>query len=217
MALAAKAIERGLDGRTRDAAAEVERILDAALEVICAAEPDSPRVADIIAAAGTSNQAFYRYFAGKDDVILAVMDRGVQRLRSYLTHQMGKETEPDRQVVRWIEGVLAQSKTRRISLESRAVTRQVYAIQGRRVAEATDIRETLGLMLVTPMRQAGASNPRVDAFAVHDVTMGALNRHIAELAPATPAEVSAVVEFCLAGAGLLRRDRVARGKGRSRT
>ena len=88
------AVERALDDRQREATEEVERILAAAVRVMERVAPEPPRVSDIVAEAGSSNKAFYRYFAGKDDVILAVMERGVGIVVSYLQHQMAKERTP---------------------------------------------------------------------------------------------------------------------------
>lgn len=79
------AVHRALDDRQREATAEVERILAAAVTVLQRSAPDPPRVCDIVVEAGSSNKAFYRYFAGKDDVILAVMERGVALVVSYLS------------------------------------------------------------------------------------------------------------------------------------
>ena len=104
------AVERALDDRQREATQEVERILAAAVRVMERVAPEPPRVSDIVAEAGSSNKAFYRYFAGKDDVILAVMERGVAIVVSYLQHQMTKEPTPAGQLRRWIEGALAQVK-----------------------------------------------------------------------------------------------------------
>src|SRR5712671_3341840 len=100
------AVERALDERQREATEEVERILAAAVRVMERVAPEPPRVSDIVTEAGSSNKAFYRYFAGKDDVILAVMERGVAIVVSYLQHQMTKERTPAGQVRRWIEGAL---------------------------------------------------------------------------------------------------------------
>ncbi|MCW2686420.1 MAG: hypothetical protein JWR37_1310, partial [Mycobacterium sp.] len=105
---ASRAVERALDDRHRGATEEVERILDAAVRVMESAAPEPPRVSDIVAEAGSSNKAFYRYFASKDDVILAVMERGVAIVVSYLNHQMAKQTEPAAKVAQWIEGAMAQ-------------------------------------------------------------------------------------------------------------
>ena len=42
----------------------------------------------IVTAAGASNAAFYRYFTGKDELILAVMERGVGITAAYLEREM---------------------------------------------------------------------------------------------------------------------------------
>ena len=68
-----------------------------------------PRVADIVAAAGLSNDAFYRHFPSKDALVAALLEDGTARLTSYLTHQMDKEADPADRVRRWVEGVLSQA------------------------------------------------------------------------------------------------------------
>src|SRR5258708_25696720 len=104
----AAAVERALDDRQREATEEVERILAAAVRVMERVAPEPPRVSDIVAEAGSSNKAFYRYFAGKDDLILAVMERRVAILASYLQHQLAKESRPEGRVAPWIDGTPAQ-------------------------------------------------------------------------------------------------------------
>src|SRR5947209_18683204 len=91
----AAAVERALDDRQRGATEEVERILAAAVRVMERVAPQAPRVSDIVTEAGSSNKAFYRYFAGKDELILAVMERGVAIVVSYLQHQMAKQLRPE--------------------------------------------------------------------------------------------------------------------------
>ncbi|HWI44125.1 MAG TPA: TetR/AcrR family transcriptional regulator [Nocardioides sp.] len=200
--LSTLAVERALDKRAKDATAEVEHILDAALRVIRSAEPASPRVADIIAEAGSSTHAFYRYFGGKDDVILAVMDRGITILRSYIDHQVGKETDPPGRARRWVTAVLAQADDPELARESRAVGRLVATIRPHRVADADSFRATLVAPLVDALRDAGVPGPETAADAAYDVAYGALSRHVEDLTPIRPAERERLVEFCLKGAGL---------------
>ena len=119
------AVERALDDRQREATEEVERILAAAVRVMERVAPEPPRVSDIVAEAGSSNKAFYRYFAGKDDLILAVMERGVAIVVSYLQHQMAKESRPEDKVARWIEGTLAQVADPYLISKSRAAAGQM--------------------------------------------------------------------------------------------
>ena len=121
------AVERALDDRQREATEEVERILAAAVRVMERVAPEPPRVSDIVTEAGSSNKAFYRYFAGKDDLILAVMERGVVIVVSYLQHQMAKESRPEDKVARWIEGTLAQVADPHLISMSRAAAGQMSA------------------------------------------------------------------------------------------
>jgi len=66
-------------------------------------------VADIVATAGVSNDAFYRHFASKDALVGAILEDEMIRLASYLSHQMAKESTPEDKVRRWVEGVLSQA------------------------------------------------------------------------------------------------------------
>ena len=140
------AVERALDDRQREATEEVERILAAAVRVMERVAPEPPRVSDIVAEAGSSNKAFYRYFAGKDDVILAVMERGVAIVVSYLQHQMTKERTPDGQVRRWIEGALAQVADPHLISMSRAAAGQVSATTDWRAADDEIMRPMRDLL-----------------------------------------------------------------------
>ena len=89
----------------------MRRLLDAALELMhdVRHRRRAPRVADIVAAAGLSNDAFYRHFSSKDALVTAILEDGAERLRSYLAHQMAKERTPDGKVRRWVAGVLGQA------------------------------------------------------------------------------------------------------------
>ena len=119
------AVERALDDRQREATEEVERILAAAVRVMERVAPEPPRVSDIVAEAGSSNKAFYRYFAGKDDLILAVMERGVAIVVSYLQHQMAKESNAHDKITRWIESTLAQIAQPELINKSHTAARQM--------------------------------------------------------------------------------------------
>src|SRR5436190_7598744 len=106
--VAARVAARTLAARGEAYAGEVRRLLDAALDAMRRCGTTSrPRVADIVAAAGLSNEAFYRHFPSKDALVAALLEDGAGRLRSYLEHQMAKARGPEAQVRRWIEGVLS--------------------------------------------------------------------------------------------------------------
>jgi AcrR family transcriptional regulator len=192
------AVERALDDRQREATEEVERILAAAVRVMEQVAPEPPRVSDIVTAAGSSNKAFYRYFAGKDDVILAVMERGVAIVVSYLQHQMAKERTPDGQVRRWIEGALAQVADPHLISMSRAAAGQISTSPDWRVAADETMRPMRDL-LTEPVAALGSKDTRRDADAVFHCTVAAMRRYLDSAERPVSADVDHLVKFCLRG------------------
>ena len=190
------AVDRALAKHRADATREVESILDAALRVAERVAPAAPRVADIVAEAGTSNQAFYRYFAGKDDLMKAVFERGITRLYTYLEHQIGKETEPARQVEAWIRGVLIQVTDRRAARQSAAIIRQL--------GQHSDIDEAgllaaVGGLLVGPVARAGSTEPERDAGLIDEAVFGLMRLHAHRSTAPSAADCDHIVGFCLRG------------------
>jgi AcrR family transcriptional regulator len=189
------AVERALDARQRDALEEVEKILAAALGVIEQAAPAPPKVSDIVAAANTSNAAFYRYFAGKDELLLAVMERGVAMTTSYLEQQMALVRDPVAKVTAWIQGSLAQVGEPRRTARSRAVLSQFSAMPDDAVT--APLRD----LLISPLTELGSSDPERDADAVFTTVSGAIRRHTTSTTQPQPADVGHLVAFCLAAVG----------------
>ena len=192
------AVERALDDRQREATEEVERILAAAVRVMERVAPDPPRVSDIVAEAGSSNKAFYRYFAGKDDLILAVMERGVAIVVSYLQHQMDKESTPEGKITRWIEGALAQVADPHLLSMSRAAAGQMSA--GAHVN--AEITGPLRELLSGPVAALGSKDVRRDTDAVFYYTVTTMRRFLdSHLRPGRD-DVDHLVRFCLRGLGV---------------
>ena len=109
----ARVAQRAVARREAGYADEVRRLLDAGLEVMhrCGTT-SSPRVADIVQAAGLSNEAFYRHFASKEDLVAAIVESGAERLASYLRHQMGKDQDPRGQLRQRIQKALGELTAR---------------------------------------------------------------------------------------------------------
>ncbi len=196
----AAAVERALDDRQREATEEVERILAAAVRVMERVAPEPPRVSDIVAEAGSSNKAFYRYFAGKDDLILAVMERGVGIVVSYLEHQMAKEEKPQDKVARWIEGTLAQVVDPHLISMSRAAAGQMSAGTNWRAADQEMLRPLRDL-LIEPVAALGSTDVERDVEAVFSCAAATMRRYMASADPPRPDDIAHVVRFCLRGLG----------------
>ena len=156
-----------------------------------------PRVADIVAAAGLSNDAFYRHFASKDALVAAILEDGAERLRSYLAHQMAKEPNARGQVRRWVEGVLAQAAERdRRHHAGGAVERREPGPCPH--DPATGGRVAAGHAAARAVRRPRQRRPDLDAALVAHAVIGRLADHLWRHEPPTAAELDHLVRFCLA-------------------
>ena len=191
-----RAVRRALAPRESAYLDEVQRLLDAGLDLMVELDGErAPRVAEIVARAGLSNQAFYRHFTGKDELIAAVVEAGVHRLESYLRHQLAKIDDPEDKVEAWIRGVVGQSR-------GAVVARQTRAAMGNLGRLSADVRRTVSApateaMLVQALHDAGSADPERDAAVISVVAFGRLRQFLSE-APPSDDDVDHVVAFCLA-------------------
>ncbi|MBL7500929.1 TetR/AcrR family transcriptional regulator [Frankia sp. CNm7] len=194
--VAARLAARRLAARTAGYTQEVRRLLDAGLEVICRNGTSSrPRVADIVAAAGLSNDAFYRHFPSKDALVSALIEDGTERLASYAAHQMGKETAPADRVRRWVEAVLGQARG--------GVAASTLAVMwnGSSTRDATPGRhpaaETMAVLLRAPFAALGSDDPESDAVLVAHAVFGVLSDFLWTRAEPTEADLDRITAFGL--------------------
>jgi AcrR family transcriptional regulator len=154
----------------------------------------SPRVADIVKRAGLSNQAFYRHFESKDELVVAVFDAGIYRLDSYLSHQVDKAATPMDQLRAWIRGVLSQARPA-VAAPTRAALAALRLLppdsQDRRTPPA-------GVAVLTDvLTKLGSSDPARDANAIGLLTFARLDQLLWS-GPASKADEEHVFEFCAA-------------------
>jgi AcrR family transcriptional regulator len=189
---------RSLAKRESEYADEVERLLSAALELMRVHGTASrPRVADIVAAAGLSNDAFYRHFKSKDALVTAILEEGSERVRSYLVHQMAKETTPEGQVRRWVKGVLAQAAPD-AAATSLAVLWNGGGADPRLAAGRHFANAPLALLLHDPFIALGSPTPELDATLAAHATLGLLSDCVWQQVQPSRADVERVTAFCLA-------------------
>ena len=188
--------QQTLAKRGADYASEVRRLLDAALEVMRRNGTRSrARVADIVAAAGLSNDAFYRHFKSKDELVAALLEDGAERLARYVDHQMAKEREPGDKVRRWVEGVLSQTQPG-IAATTLAVLWNGGSV-GERVGNRHSATVPLGALLQEPFRELGSKDPALDASLAAHAVVGKMSDYLWRHATPTPAEVDHLTGFCL--------------------
>jgi len=196
--LADRVAGQGLARRRAAYATEVRRLLDAALEVMRRCGTSSrPRVADIVAAAGLSNDAFYRHFPSKDALVAALLEDGTERLASYLTHQMAKAAGPEEQVRRFVEGVLSQADG------DIAATTLAVLWNGGSVGEGSasgrhHASAPLAALLSEPFAALGSRDADLHASLAAHATLGRLTDHLWQRTQPDAAEIDRIVDFWLA-------------------
>jgi AcrR family transcriptional regulator len=178
-------------------AAEVRRLIDAAFAVMRTTGDIDPQVREIVKAAGLSNQAFYRHFPSKDALLLAVLADGQRQLVDYLRSRVASTADPELQVRRWVEGMLAQARN-----PAAAEATRPFAINGARLAERypADLMATNDELLGTlapSVRALGGTDQ--DASFVCELALGHMNGAITHRRSPQPEEVERLVAFCLAG------------------
>ena len=193
--IASRIAQRALAKRGASYTNEVRRLLDAALNIMRERGTGSPpRVADIVAAAGLSNEAFYRHFKSKDALVAALLEDGADRLYSYVAHQVAKETEPREQVRRWVGGVLAQA-----AADTAATTR---AVLWNASSPSTDLASPppsarLAALLHEPFARLGSADPRFDAELVAHAVFGKLADYLTERVEPSAADIERISGFCV--------------------
>ena len=199
---AATMAKRGLDY-----AGEVRRLLDAAVTVIERNGTTSrARVADIVAEAGLSNDAFYRHFASKDALVSALVEDGALRLAGYVAHQMDKDATPAGKVQRWVGAVLSQATGATAATTVAVLSNGSHFDAG--VAPGSQASTApLGALLHAPLAELGSDAPELHAALISQAVVGTLSQHLWARTQPTRREIERITEFCLAavtGAGAHR-------------
>ena len=199
--LAARLARRGVAEREAELAKEVRRLMRAAQQVFtrCGTR-ESPRLTDIIAEAGLSNDAFYRHFKSKDELVTAIMEDGTARFKRQVAERMQAVDDPAEKVRVWIRSMLGQAQDPELIESVRTVmwnAERTADDSTRRVGA----RASLAQLLVEPVAALGSADPARDAFAVCAAARGRLEHFMWRREVPTSADVDHVVTFCLRAIG----------------
>lgn len=162
-----RAVRRRLAPAEETAKDEVRALLEAGLALIQAGDRGrSPRVADIVAAAGLSNDAFYRYFASKDDLVAAIVEDGARRLASYVRHSMEKGTDAESRLRLGIEAVMRQATDHKVAATTRAVFANATRPMSGDPHNVNRLVDWLTEMFAPAVAALGSVEPEADARVV---------------------------------------------------
>jgi AcrR family transcriptional regulator len=206
-AVATRAVERATAARHAQYTAQIDRIVDATLDLIERTGRLDPPLRDVLAATGLSTQAFYRYFQSKDELLLLLLDDGRRMLQGYLDHRIAKARTPFARIETWIEGVLAQA-----ARDDAAARTRPFVVHQARLSEAfpEDHQASIDLLidqlaaLVADLPGHASARPadvRRDAEAVYQLTFARLEAHLIRQSRPTPSEIAHLVDFARRGLG----------------
>jgi len=203
--VADRAVDRALRGRREVASGDVSRLVEAALELIQQTGELEPRVSEIVKQAGLHNQAFYRHFRSKHELLVAVLDRGIALLAGYLEHRMAAVEAPTDKVREWLRGMLEQA----LAAEGAQATRPFVLARGR-LAESypEEVRaseQQLTACLRAALEEAVVTgelpraDPARDAEALYLLAMGWMQSRLLDDEPPSREDAAVLESFALAG------------------
>jgi AcrR family transcriptional regulator len=183
-------------------ARERRQLMQAALDVMRADPDRSPRVSDIVSKAGLSNNAFYRHFRSKDDLVLAILDDGRRTLLGYLEHLMAEEDTGDGKVRRWIEGMMTQAVDPDAAAATRAVHVNATRADGGVGEKGRRAEDDLRALLSTALVQTASVDPQRDAHVIFHTVVGTMTDYLVRQQKPSARDVKHLAAFCVAGIGV---------------
>ncbi len=200
---AVRSAERAVEARYSAYLDEAQRLIQAGIEEIREKGGVDPRVADIVKRAGLSNKAFYRHFKSKDELLLAVLEEGMQRLHEEFDHRLDEQSAPLDRVREWARRVTEIA----VDPESAAHARPLLVYQATLHEQLnTQMLEYVD-RVVAPLYEAlkdakakgdlGGHDPRECAEHVYYAVWGWVHGRVLGKVPSTEAEAKAVVDFAM--------------------
>lgn len=104
--VATAAVDRLVSKRRAGYADDATRLIGACRELIAESGEVDPSVGRILERAGLSSRAFYRLFASKEELLVAVLQDGTNTMVAHIEEEMAKADGPLAQVEAWARSAL---------------------------------------------------------------------------------------------------------------
>ena len=204
---AVRSAERALASRYSTYVNEVQRLIDAGRTVMEREQTLNPRVSDIVAEAGLSNQAFYRHFRSKSELMLAILDDGSRQMAGYVESRMQRQESGVAKIRAWVEGVLAQTVMERAASISRGVMLNTLELRAEFPEQSDRTADLVRRPLIEAVRlahregQIVTDEPDAAAEMVFRLTVSLMENWLLNRQVPSPAEVDRLERFVLHGLG----------------
>jgi len=184
---------------------EVQRLVEAGFALVQRTGKLEPTVGAIISEAGLSNQAFYKHFHSKDELLLAMLEEGIQRLRSYIEHRVASAAKPRERVRNWLTGVLEQALSNQGASATRPFAISRLRLSERFPGEVEEAEARLMALLREEIKSGIHSgdfpdaDPDRDARILYGLAMGWVERQLLDPSPADRKDADHLIDFALRG------------------
>lgn len=208
---ALRAVDRAAAERRAAYEDEIRRLISAGFEVVRQSGSLEPRIADIVRNAGLSNQAFYKHFPSKEDLLLAMLEDGIGQLCSYVAHRMEKESAPVARLRAGLDAILDQALRPAAAAATRPFALSRSRLAERFPAEVAESEARLVALLEAPLLELSTERAQYSfddaesaatASLLHDLAMGWVERRLGEARRPKRAEADRLLDFALRGVGV---------------
>jgi AcrR family transcriptional regulator len=202
-----RAVERAVRAAKERARDDVALLVSAGRKLLHRDGAADMTIADVLGEAGLSTRAFYRHFASKSDLLLAIYDHEVDRYRPRLQRRLDAATTPREALEAWIDELLAAGFEPRRGERTRAMFTWAIPLQQEFPVEFAAVRDALTdpLEAVLTAGLADGSFPNAEpqrhARFIRALTWELVEEHLSGTQTERGDAREEVLRFCLPALG----------------
>jgi AcrR family transcriptional regulator len=198
--LAEQAVRRRLAEVEEAAQSDVRALIDAGLALMVKSSGGrGPRVADIVAAAGLSNDSFYRYFASKDALVEAIVDQGARTVVSYVRHRISEPTDPADQLRAGVVAIMKQASDAELAGMTRTVLSNAMSMSSQSRHLSASLVESLAELFIAPAEGLGSADPVRTGKIIANAAIASMQYHLFSGTTPSDHDLDQLTAFLLAG------------------
>lgn len=203
-----KKMAGGARQRPQGSVDEVERLVGAARKLLQSGDGSDFKLSAILNETGLGTRAFYRHFASKDELALAVFAAEADREARRIGRRIRQSRNPIEGVVAWIDARLELGFNQKLASSLRPLTEAAInaSHQFPRQLEQTYNRELEPLVAQLAAGVADGSyrniEPILDAKAIYHVVSGVVEERWAGISLSRRETREGILRFCLSGLGV---------------
>jgi AcrR family transcriptional regulator len=200
-----RAIDRSLGAARARSVERMARFVQAARELTAETASSTFTVQQVVERSGQSLKSFYRLFAGKDELLLALIEEDCAVGAVFLAELIDRHDEPARRARAWIEGIFELMAAGERSYVTVLVREHRRLAEGH--ADEVDAAVHPLLAVLEADIEAGMATGEVrvgdarrDARTIFEVVVATIHRLVLEGSGESPADAATYVwEFCWSG------------------